>query len=112
MTLLAERENARTDLVAASHSLRLLIVTVTIPFALQWSGLHGLAVLPPTIRLVDGPGLVLLALLTGAGALGDGPPGPGQSLVHGGAGGVDGAGHGRSHAIGRTPVAGQCGAAW
>lgn len=69
MTLLAERENARTDLVAASHSLRLLIVTVTIPFALQWSGLHGLAVLPPTIRLVDGPGLVLLALLTGAGAL-------------------------------------------
>ena len=69
MTLLAERENARTDLVAASHSLRLLIVTVTIPFALQWSGLHGLAVLPPTTRLVDGPGLVLLALLTGAGAL-------------------------------------------
>lgn len=35
MTLLAERENARTDLVAASHSLRLLIVTVSIPFALQ-----------------------------------------------------------------------------
>ena len=26
-------ENARTDLVAASHSLRLLIVTITIPFA-------------------------------------------------------------------------------
>jgi uncharacterized membrane protein AbrB (regulator of aidB expression) len=41
MTLLSERENARTDLVAASHSLRLLIVTITIPFALQWSGLQG-----------------------------------------------------------------------
>ena len=69
MTLLAERENARTDLVAASHSLRLLIVTVTIPFALQWSGLHGLDILPPTVRTVNWPGLALLALLTGAGAL-------------------------------------------
>ena len=68
MTLLSERENARTDLVAASHSLRLLIVTVTIPFALQWSGLQGLDMLPPTVRAVDGPGLALLALLTGAGA--------------------------------------------
>jgi uncharacterized membrane protein AbrB (regulator of aidB expression) len=38
MTLLAEREHARTDLVAASHSLRLVIVTVSIPFALQWLG--------------------------------------------------------------------------
>lgn len=69
MTLLAERENARTDLVAASHSLRLLIVTVTIPFALQWSGLHGLDILPPTVRAVSWPGLALLAVLTGAGAL-------------------------------------------
>ena len=70
MTLLSERENARTDLVAASHSLRLLIVTVTIPFALQWSGLHGLDILPPAVaRVVDLPGLALLAVLTGAGAL-------------------------------------------
>lgn len=69
MTLLAERENARTDLVAASHSLRLLIVTITIPFALQWSGLHGIDILPPATRVVDWPGLALMALLTGAGAL-------------------------------------------
>ena len=69
MTLLSERENARTDLVAASHSLRLLIVTVTIPFALQFSGLHGLDILPPTLRVVNWPGLALMALLTGAGAL-------------------------------------------
>jgi membrane AbrB-like protein len=68
MTLLSERENARTDLVAASHSLRLLIVTVTIPFALQWSGLPGLDILPPTVRHVWWPGLALLALATGAGA--------------------------------------------
>jgi membrane AbrB-like protein len=69
MTLLAERENARTDLVAASHSLRLLIVTLTIPFALQWSGLHGLDVLAPPVRVVDWQGLALLGALTGAGAL-------------------------------------------
>ena len=70
MTLLSERENARTDLVAASHSLRLLIVTITIPFALQFSGLQGLDILPPPlVRAVDGRGLVLMALLTGAGAL-------------------------------------------
>lgn len=69
MTLLSERENARTDLVAASHSLRLLIVTITIPFALQWSGLQGLDILTPTVREVSWPGLALLALLTGVGAL-------------------------------------------
>jgi uncharacterized membrane protein AbrB (regulator of aidB expression) len=33
MTLLSEREGARTDLVAAAHSLRLLIVVLVIPFA-------------------------------------------------------------------------------
>ncbi len=70
MTLIAEREHARTDLVAASHSLRLLIVTVTIPFALQWSGLQGLDTLSVTVvRVVNGPGLALLACLTCAGAL-------------------------------------------
>ena len=69
MTLLSERENARTDLVAASHSLRLLIVTITIPFALQWSGLQGLDILTPSVREVSWPGLALLAVLTGVGAL-------------------------------------------
>lgn len=68
MTLLAERAHARTDLVAASHSLRLLLVTVTIPFAMQFSGLHGLDLNPPVLRAVHGPGLALLALATAAGA--------------------------------------------
>jgi uncharacterized membrane protein AbrB (regulator of aidB expression) len=36
MTLLAEREGARTDLVAAAHSLRLLIVTLSVPFAITF----------------------------------------------------------------------------
>ncbi|GAA4425300.1 AbrB family transcriptional regulator [Acidovorax lacteus] len=69
MTLISERENARADLVAASHSLRLLIVTVSIPFALQWSGLRGVDLLPPAAREVDLAGLAMLAALTGAGAL-------------------------------------------
>lgn len=68
MTLLAEREGARTDLVAASHSLRVLIVTVSIPFALQWSGLHGLDLLPPAIRVVEPKGLIILLLAAGVGA--------------------------------------------
>lgn len=34
MTLLAEREDARTDLVAASHSLRMLIVVLVMPFGM------------------------------------------------------------------------------
>jgi membrane AbrB-like protein len=69
MTLLAEREGARTDLVAASHSLRLLIVTLTVPFAFTLTGLHGLDPTLPGPRQVNVLGLALLAAATGAGAL-------------------------------------------
>jgi membrane AbrB-like protein len=68
MTLLAERAHARTDLVAASHTLRLLLVAVTIPFAMQWSGLQGLDLNPPVPRAVDSLGFAALALATAAGA--------------------------------------------
>lgn len=69
MTLLAEREGARTDLVAAAHSLRLLIVTVTIPFAFTLSGLQGIDATLPGPRDVDAAGLLLLGIATAAGAL-------------------------------------------
>jgi hypothetical protein len=69
MTLLAEKVHARTDLVAASHSMRLVIVTLAIPFAMQFSGLQGLDMLAPATRVVNAGGLALLAVLTGAGAL-------------------------------------------
>lgn len=69
MTLIAERCGARTDLVAAAHSLRVLLVTVSIPFALQAWGVHGLDRLPPAIRVVQPGGLLMLAVLTLAGAL-------------------------------------------
>ena len=67
MTLLSERENALTELVASSHSLRLVIVTLVIPFALQWSGAHGTGEWG-AVRVVQWPGLALLALCTGLGA--------------------------------------------
>ncbi|MBX3609515.1 MAG: AbrB family transcriptional regulator [Hydrogenophaga sp.] len=69
MTLIAERQGARTDLVAAAHSLRVLLVTVTIPFALQAFGVHGIDTLPPAIRVVQPVGLAALAAITLAGAL-------------------------------------------
>lgn len=68
MTLLAEREGARTDLVAGAHSLRLAMVTLLIPFALTLSGLHGADLTPPGPREVHWAGLAVLALATGAGA--------------------------------------------
>ncbi len=69
MALLAERAHGRTDLVAAAHSLRLLIVTLAIPFALQFSGLHGLDPLAGSSpKAVNPLGLLLLFVLAGAGA--------------------------------------------
>jgi uncharacterized protein len=67
MTLLAEREQGRSDLVAAAHSVRLVIVTLVIPFAFQYSGLHGLDPSFPGARHVSANGLALLALATLAG---------------------------------------------
>jgi uncharacterized protein len=67
MTLLSEREGGRSDLVAAAHSLRLLIVTLVIPFTFTMTGLHGLDPTLPGARTVDIGGLALLAAATGAG---------------------------------------------
>lgn len=67
MTLMGERHGAQTDLVASAHSLRVLLVTLIIPFGFQWAGLHGLDNTLPGARLVQGPGLALLAVLTGMG---------------------------------------------
>lgn len=73
MALLADRNRARTDLVAASHSLRLVLVVVCLPFGMQWFqshwGLHVNSSLLPGPRLMQWPGIFYLALATGAGAL-------------------------------------------
>lgn len=73
MTLLAERHGARTDLVAAAHSVRLVMVVISVPFAMQWAQSHwGLQVdarLLPGPRTADWLGLFWLALATAGGAL-------------------------------------------
>ena len=71
MTLLAERHGARTDLVAAAHSVRLVIVVLSVPFAMQWAQSHwGLQVDPILLqgsRTAVGPSLLWVALATAAG---------------------------------------------
>lgn len=69
MTLIAERHGASTDLVAAAHTLRVLLVTLTIPFAMQAWGVHGADVVVPGARHIDPTGLVVLGVLTGIGCL-------------------------------------------
>lgn len=69
MTLIAERQGARTDLVAAAHTLRVLLVTLTIPFAMQAWGVGGVDLPLPTARSVLWSGLAVLGGLCLAGAL-------------------------------------------
>ena len=67
MTLMAERRGAQTELVASAHSLRVLLVTLIIPFGFQFAGLHGLDTTLLGARVVSWPGLAGLTVLTGAG---------------------------------------------
>lgn len=72
MTLLSERAGARTDLVAASHTLRLLMVVLMVPFAMQWAQAHWGLHVDDSLRMVNRtaqwPGLLWLALACAAGA--------------------------------------------
>ena len=67
MTLISERHGARTDLVASAHSLRVLMVTLTLPFAMQAWGVHGLDATGAAVREVNWAGLLALAALTWCG---------------------------------------------
>lgn len=69
MTLLSERHGARTDLVASAHSLRLLLVTLVVPFSLQAWGVHGVDLVQVGAQTVALAGLAALGALTLAGAL-------------------------------------------
>ena len=72
MTLLSERIGARTDLVAAAHSLRLVMVVISVPFAMQWAQSHWGLQVDPSLRGINRPaqwpGLFWLAAITLAGA--------------------------------------------
>lgn len=69
MTLLAERAGARTDLVASAHSLRVLMVTICLPFGMLFWGVSGLDLSPSAVRDVSWTGLAMLGALTLLGAL-------------------------------------------
>lgn len=75
MTLLSERVGARTDLVAAAHSLRLVMVVVSVPFAMQWAQSHWGLQVDPSLRSISRqaqwPGLLWLggATLLGVAAM-------------------------------------------
>ena len=70
MAAFAEREGSRVDLVAAAHSLRVMLVVVVIPFAYRFAGIHGQDGSVLANRLPVEPfGLVLLVAATGGGAL-------------------------------------------
>jgi membrane AbrB-like protein len=64
MTLLAERAGARSDLMAAAHSLRLVVVTLVIPFAFTLADVHGADPTLPGARELRWGGLAVLAALT------------------------------------------------
>lgn len=64
MANLAERHGARIDRVATAHSVRVLLVVVTVPFIFQWWGVAGLDPTVPGPRDVHGPGLAALVALT------------------------------------------------
>lgn len=67
MAMLAERYGGRIDRVAAAHSMRVLLVVSIIPFALQWTGVHGVDATPPAFAAVRPAGLALLLASTAAG---------------------------------------------
>ncbi len=67
MTLMGERHGASTDLIASAHSLRVMLVTLIVPFGFQWAGLHGIDTSFPGPRGVVWPSLAWWTLFTGAG---------------------------------------------
>lgn len=66
MANLAQRNGARVDQVATVHSVRVMLVVVTVPFAFHWFSQAGAPSLQAEVRQVQWPGLLTLAL----GALG------------------------------------------
>jgi membrane AbrB-like protein len=69
MAAQAERHHARVDRVAAAHSLRIMLVALVVPFALQWAGVQGVAPYEPAAREFNATGFAVLVALTGAGAI-------------------------------------------
>ena len=70
MAVLGERFGARVDRVVFAQSLRVLVVVITVPFALTYSGVHGADAYSPAPVPLHWPKLALLLAAAGtAGAL-------------------------------------------
>lgn len=67
MSVLSDRFGGRADWVAAAHALRIILVVLTVPPLLTWSGVHGAETAAPAITEVRYAGLaVILAIALGA----------------------------------------------
>jgi len=69
MATQGQRHGARIDRVAAAHSLRIMLVALIVPFALQWLGVHGSDTYMPTAREFRAPGFLVLTAVTGGSAI-------------------------------------------
>jgi len=68
MATQAERHGGRVDRVAAAHSLRIMLVALVVPFALQWWGVQGADPYTPAASTFDPAGFAVLVAATGGGA--------------------------------------------
>jgi len=69
MATQAERSGGRVDRVAAAHSLRIMMVSLIVPFSLQWLGVRGADPYEPAAAGFSLMGLALLGALAAAGAV-------------------------------------------
>ena len=67
MSILAEKHHGQVDRVAAAHSLRVLLVVVLIPVAIQSAGIHGSDTTLPAVQNVQPAGLAVLLAASAAG---------------------------------------------
>ncbi len=63
MSQLADRVGGRADWVAAAQALRVLIVVLTVPPLIVWSGAHGAEIWSPAASTVDYKGLAAMAVI-------------------------------------------------
>jgi membrane AbrB-like protein len=61
MAMLGERFGAKVERIVVAQSLRVLVVVVAVPFAITWSGAHGVDAYVATALPVDASGLAVLA---------------------------------------------------
>lgn len=69
MAVLAERHGGAVERVAAAHSLRIMLVVLVVPLALNAFDVHGLDPYAPSAREFSWGGFALLAAVTGAASL-------------------------------------------